>query len=317
MSRHTRRSVLTIAGVSLAAAAAPSTAMADDGNGDGWTVAETPVDGTLHDARFTATNPHVVGGGGIVIERTDAGWETVLRGGPAGNGNDLYGAATTDDGERLWFVGGSGAIGEYDVETGNLEDRSAPNDQTNNFNAVAVTGPAGDADVYVADDSGAIHYSFENGAAGTWEYVVPGSGSGIPAIEFYDDRAGHAIDTNGKVFATDDGTTWEAIGIEDADVTFYGLDSDAADDVTVSGGNGSVFTYDGSQWTVESLGDPDLRDVETAGGAGYAVGGGGAVFERDGDDWSRNDTPTGENLLAVATGSPDIAVGSSGTVIER
>lgn len=216
-----------------------------------------------------------MGGDGLVIERTDAGWETVLRGGPTGNGNDLYGAATTDDGKRPWFVGASGTIGASDVETGNLEDRSAPNDQTNNFNAVAVTGPAGDADVYVADGSGAIHYSFENGAEGTWDYVVPGSGSSLPAIEFHDARAAHAIDTNGTVFVIEDGTTWEAIGIEDADVTFYGFDSDDADDVTASGGNGSVLVYDGSQWTTESLGDADIRDVETAAGADYAVGGGG------------------------------------------
>ena len=57
--------------------------------------------------------------------------------------------------------------------SGNLVDRSAPDDVTNNFNDVTVTGPAGDADVYVADDSGAVHYSFANGEAGTWEYEVP------------------------------------------------------------------------------------------------------------------------------------------------
>lgn len=284
---------------------------------EGWTVAKTPVDSTLYDVASTSTNAHAVGDGGVVIERTDAGWETVLRGGPTGNGNDLYGAAVSDDGERLWVVGASGAIGEYDVVTGNLVDRSAPNDHTSNFNDVAVTGPAGDADVYVADDSGAIHYSFDNGKEGTWEYEVPGSGAGLPAIEFYGTRAGHVIDTNGRVFATDDGVTWEAIGIEDADVTFYGLDSDAADDVRVSGGNASVFTYDGSQWVPESLGDADLVDIETAGGDGYAVGSGGVVFERSGNEWARNDTPTGENLNAVVTDGTDLVVGAGGLVLER
>lgn len=315
MLGHTRRSILKVAGASLATATVPAagTVAADNG----WTIAETPVDSTLHGLAYTATNAHAAGGGGVLVERTDAGWETVLRGGPTGNGNDLFGAGVTDDGERLWVVGASGAIGEYDLVTGNLVDRSAPNDHTSNFNDVAVTGPAGDADVYVADDSGAIHYSFENGEEGTWEYEVPGSGSGLPAIEFHDTRAGHAIDTNGKVFATDDGVTWEAIGIEDADVTFYGLDSDPADNVRVSGGNGSVFTYDGSQWVSESLGDADLADVETDDDEGYAVGGGGAVFELSDGTWEQNDTPTGENLNAVVSDETDLAVGASGLVLER
>ncbi|WP_049924003.1 sialidase family protein [Halopiger djelfimassiliensis] len=314
MTRFTRRSALKFAGASLAAATVPATVSAD---GNGWTIAETPIDSSLSDVAHTATNAHAVACGGLVIERTDAGWEVVLQGGPTGNGNDLLGADTTDDGERLWIVGASGAVGEYDVTTGNLIDRSAPNDYTANFNDVAVTGTAGDADVYVADDSGSIHYSFDNGAEGTWEYEAPGSGAGLPAIEFYDDRSGHAIDTNGRVFATDDGVTWNPIGIEDADVTFYGLDSDAADDVTVCGGNASIFEYDGSQWTPESLGDADLFDVETESGHGYAVGSGGAIFELDSGEWTVIDTPTGENLQAVARGSTDIAVGAGGEVLEK
>ncbi len=331
MTRLTRRSTLQFAGASLVAATVPATASASE---DGWTAVETPIDSTLHDVAYTATNAHAVAEGGTVLERTDAGWEVVLQGGPTGNGNDLYGVDVTDDGERLWIVGASGAIGEYDVTTGNLVDRSAPNDYTANFNDIAVTGPAGDADVYVADDSGSIHYSFQNGEEGTWEYVVPGSGSGLKAIEFFGDRAGHAIDTNGRVYATDDtveetstssqpsstaddGVTWNPIGIEDADSTFYGLDSDAADDVTVSGGNASIFEYDGSQWVPESLGDADLFDVETGGDEGYTVGSGGVIFELDGGEWTLNQTPVGENLTALADGPTAIAVGSSGTVLER
>jgi len=247
MADHTRRSVLKLAGASLAAAAVPAAAYASEESG--WSVAETPVDSTLHDVAHTATVPHAVGNGGLVLERTATGWRLVLDGGPTGNGNDLYGGAATDDGKRLWFVGASGAIGEYDVETGDLEDRSAPNDHTSNFNDVAVTGPAGDADVYVADDSGAIHYSFANGEEGTWEYAVPGSGDTLNAIDFHGPREGHVVAEGGKVFATDDGTTWERIGLEDADASFYGLDADAFDDVTVSGGNGTVQSYDGAQWT--------------------------------------------------------------------
>lgn len=316
MSRYTRRTVITVTGASLAgtAALASGTAAAQ---GHGWTVAETPVERSLHDVAHTAANAHAVGGGGVVLERTEAGWRSAADGGPSGDGNDLYGAATTEDGQRLWVAGGSGAVGEYDVVTDEFVDRSAPNGATGNFDDVAVTGESGDANVYVADDSGTVHYSFENGREGTWETVTPGSGAGLQAIEFNSRCSGHVIDSNGKVFETTDGATWERIGVEDADVSFYGLDSDARDDVRVSGGSASVLTYDGSQWTTERLGDADLQDVETEGGEGYAVGGGGTVYELSAGDWQRTDTPTGENLNAVATGTPDFAVGAGGVVIER
>ena len=319
MSRHTRRSVVTLAGASIAAAAVPAVASADETASPDWTAAETPVDGTLHDVRYTATNPHAVGAGGVLIERTAAGWETVFRGGPTGNGNGLYGAAVTDDGERLWFVGNSGAVGEYDVTTGNLIDRSKPTGASNQFNSVAVTGPAGDADVYVVDDSGLVYYSFENGEEGTWNYLTPGSGSGIPAVEFYGARAGTLIDTNGKVFGTDDGTTWETFGIEDADTTFAGLDADAPDDVTVVGGGGSLYAYDGVEWRPDRIAEAGLKDVITSDAGGVAVGGSGTVVQREDGVWSVADTPSGQNLRAVAAfdGDRDYAVGASGTVLER
>jgi hypothetical protein len=78
-----------------------------------------------------------------------------------------------------------------------------------------------------------------------------------------------------------------------------------------------VFTYDGSQWTPESLGDTDLVDVETTAGDGYAVGGGGVIFQLVSGEWVENDTPTGENLNGVATGAVDLAVGAGGLVLER
>lgn len=307
----TRRTVLEASGAAIAAAVVPATATAAESD---WTVAETPVDSTLHDVAHTTAGAYAVGDGGVVVERTSDGWRKSLDGGPTGNGNDLYGAAVTDGRERLWFVGASGAIGEYDVATGTLENYSAPNDVTNNFNDAAAVGPAGEANVYVAGDSGKIYSSFDNGE--TFDETTPGSGASVQAVEFYDDRTGNAIDTNGRVFETTDGVTWEPIGIEDAGVNFYGLHSDASDDVWVSGGNGSLFYWNGGEWTPTSVGDAGLRDV-VVNGDGYAVGGGGAVFYYDGSVWHRQETPTGENLQAVVEGDVDVAVGAGGTVIER
>jgi len=311
----TRRTVLKTTGAALAAAAVPTAAASEDG----WTSVESPTGNTLWDVEYTTEGAYAVGGGGVVLERTTEGWRKALDGGPTGNGNSLYGADVTDDGERLWFVGSSGAIGEYDVTTGNLEDHSAPMDVTNNFNDVSVTGEAGEANVYVAGDSGKMYFSFENGEGGSWDYVTPGSGSNINAVDFYDDRKGHIVDGNTTVFSTEDGSTWDKLGIEDADYNFYGVDSDGADDVWVSGGGGSVYHWDGTEWTRADTGDASLRDVEVTDGDsdGDTVGGGGALYAYDGEAWNAEETPTGQNLKAVVRGDTDTAVGAGGTIIER
>jgi hypothetical protein len=326
-SGYTRRTVLKLTAGTVAATAAGTATTggalaAETATGtttSDWVAVESPTGNGLYDVEYTANGAYAVGGGGVVLERTGTGWRKVLDGGPTGNGNSLYGSDVTDDGKRLWFVGSSGAIGEYDAETGTLQDHSAPMDVTNNFNDVAMTGAAGEANVYVAGDSGKIYYSFENGEEGTWDYVTPGSGSNINAIDFHADRSGHAVDGNQTVFATDDGRTWDKLGIENANHNFYGVDSDAPDDVWVSGGGGTVYHWDGAEWVRTDLGDADLRDVEVtdADDDGLTVGGGGAVFDKSGNDWHQDATPTGANLKAVARGSPDIAVGASGTILER
>ncbi|GGN92913.1 MULTISPECIES: WD40/YVTN/BNR-like repeat-containing protein [Haloarcula] len=314
----TRRGVLKGIGASVAAAMGTAALSGSAAASSPWESVESPTGNTLYDVEYTDAGAYAVAGGGIVLERTELGWQKILDGGPTGNGNSLYGADVTDDGERLWFVGSSGAIGEYDVESGVLTDHSAPMDVTNNFNDVSVTGQAGEANVYVAGDSGKMYYSFENGASETWEYVTPGSGSAINAVDFFEDRKGHIVDGNKSVFRTQDGSTWNKIGLADANVNFYGVDSDGFDDVWVSGGGGMLFHWDGVEWTPHDTGDAGLRDIEVTDGDGdgYTVGGGGKVYELD-SEWTQNQTPTGQNLKAVVRGSVDIAVGAGGTIIER
>jgi photosystem II stability/assembly factor-like uncharacterized protein len=311
----TRRNVLRATVGAVAAGGLLSTGVSAS---EEWTVAETPIDGNLYDVAHTAAGVFAVGAAGDVIARTDGGWKQVVDGGPSGNGNPLYGAGVTDDGERLWLVGGSGAIGEYDVTTGSLNDYSAPNDVTNNFNGVSVTGTAGEANIYVAGDSGKIYRSFENGTTGSWSQVTPGSGAAINAIDFHANRQGHAVDGNKTVFETDDGGSYEKIGLADANVNFYAVDSDAETDVWVAGGGGMVFNYDGARWTPTDLGDASLRDIEVSDDdTGYTVGSSGKIFALTDGRWTQEATPTGANLKAVSQGTTDVAVGASGVVVEK
>lgn len=76
--------------------------------------AESGVDVTLTGVVDTSTGFFACGHEGIILNRTaPRTWEKVLDGGPTGNGNSLYTCSTTDDGERLWFAGSSGAIGMF------------------------------------------------------------------------------------------------------------------------------------------------------------------------------------------------------------
>jgi hypothetical protein len=179
---------------------------------------------------------------------------------------------------------------------------------------VAVTGEADDANVYVADASGIVSYSFENGESGEWNSVQVGQGYALAGIDFHGAKSGHIVNTNGNAFATDDGTAWDKIGVADSNGSFYGVDSDGPNDVWVAADGGVVFRYDGAS-TKTSLGDPSLRDIEVDGGLGYTVGESGRVFEYSGSAWNEETTETGQNLRAVATGDPAVAVGDSSTVI--
>ncbi|WP_435067362.1 WD40/YVTN/BNR-like repeat-containing protein [Haloplanus sp. C73] len=314
MRDTTRRTFLWSTATTAALASVPTLGAADSV----WLNAEAPVEVTLHDVATTTGDAYTVGNGGFILERGEDLWGIAASGGPTGNGNDLYAADVTDDGERLWVVGASGAIGEYDVESRSLVDHSAPNDVTNNFNDVAVTGEAGEANVYVAGDSGSIYYSFENGASETWDSVTPGSGSNLNAIDFYGPRSGYVVDGNTTVFTTTDGSTWEAVGIEDANNDFYGVDADGADEVTIVGGNGTVYRRADAAWVRSDTGDTSLQDVEVTGESGVAVGGGGAVFRRDAEGWTQEATPTGSNLTAVVDSEGlEVAVGAGGTILER
>lgn len=237
----------------------------------------------------------------------------MTKNGPRGNGSDLYGIDATSDGQRLWFVGGSGAIGEYDVKQGEIRDHSQPNDASNNFTDVAASSEFCST-VFVCGDSSSIYYSFEDGNDGTWSSVTPGSGAAIQAIDLYGGRTGHAVDDNQSVFHTTDGSSWTKIGIESADGTFFDVDSESASDVTVSASGGAIYTYDGSQWSRTKAQTVDLNAVHLDGRAGLTVGASGTVLRHSGAGWTQEPADTGGNLEGVSEvgEDPETAVGAGG-----
>ncbi|TQR22527.1 hypothetical protein C9J85_17530 [Haloferax sp. wsp5] len=154
------------------------------------------------------------------------------------NGNSLYGADVTDDGTALWFAGASGAIGESSG-VGRASQPTAVRGRSTT-STTSRTGGAGDGRLRRRRVRRV--YAVRERRGETWDYTTPGSGSAINAVDFHGVRSGHIVDGNKSVFVTDDGSTWDKIGLADANVDFDGVDSDGPDDVWVSGGGGMVST---------------------------------------------------------------------------
>lgn len=331
-----RRSFLRGASFALGMPATGSLAsrMAEMGDRS-WTSVSSPTSETLHAVARTVAGPFAAGSNGVVVGRTDAGWEAVRRNGPGGDGNNLQSLAATGDGERLWMAGASGALGEYDVAGDELTDRTAPDGVTNTLTAVAVTGEAGEATVFLGDAAGTVHVSRENGRAGSWTHLTPGDGSAIRDVACYGPNAAVLVDADATVFATTDGDHWRRIGVDDAEGDLYAVDATRAGDVAAVGAG--VYLREGGDWRSPDLTAAACSDVAVCScGCVHAVGasgtvlhrpgrgmrtgggshGGGGGTETDGGRWKRS-SPTGQNLHGVVTGRPHVAVGASGTVLER
>ncbi|WP_247728488.1 hypothetical protein [Halovivax limisalsi] len=325
MTAQTRRDVLRLATATTAAGTLPIGFAAGQSNGTDWTVAESPTSKALNDAVGTPSGPFAAGADGNVVARCDDGWHFVVRYGPQARSRRLTGIDVTDDGAAVWFVGGSGVIGEYNIETRTLTNYSAPMGMTSTWEDCAVRGTAGENErVYFVNGSGELLVGTrqDSGAMQYEDVIKPGGGSTIPGIDFHARTAGHVCSTSQFVGeTTDGGASWEQVGIDFAGGAFYDIASQGLRDANVAGGAGIVYRYDGFRWTPHVIDDGRraIRAVDRAGDAGLAAGDGGAVYERrSAGQWDQFQTPVESTLRGAAKGdSYDVAVGDGGTIVER
>jgi hypothetical protein len=298
---------------------------ASDRDAAAWTTVEVPTDKSLYGVVRTARGALAVGEEGLVLLRGDDGWTVVVADGPAAEYNPLTDVAVSADRERVWFCGGSGALGCYDVVDSRKYDFSAHEEKTSTWEAIAITGERGDERLRVANGSGEV-LAASVGAqlCPTVESLTePGCGSTITSLAF-DGGTCFAVDTSGAV-TEETGDGWTEIGIDDAEVNFSAVCAAGAD-VYVAGDDGLVYRYDRPcrNWTPTRIAPNALCDVARDGDRLVAVGNGGTVRERrPGQGWTEASGPTGSErptetiLNGVALVEVDTAVGAEGTVIER
>ncbi|WP_254763298.1 WD40/YVTN/BNR-like repeat-containing protein [Natrinema marinum] len=316
---HSRRRFLSTIG-----AAAGSLALAGCGGPDSqWIAADVPTDAALYDVVPTAEGTYAVGEDGVVLAREGGDWTVALEHGLSGAGDGLRTAAVTSNGRALWTAGDSGALGLYDVVADRAVDFSAPLEKTTSWTAIAAAGLAGDERITAINSSGELLRGRRDGADVSWGDVSePGSGSSVTDIALTSLAYGYIVDTDGGVFESrDGGVTWTRIGIDGAGVDFAAVAAIDSGHVTVAGGNGAVYGYNGVDWSRTTLGEQPIaalaRDRDTA----LAVSASGVIYERSFDGWEPLvRLRPGNDLHAVALGtarSPQLVVGESGTVFER
>lgn len=327
MTDYTRRNFTRLAAASTATAGGLLTlgSPVAGQSTDDWTVAESPTEKTLNSAAETLEGPFAVGAGGDVLARRQSGWQKVVEYGPQARSRRLTGADVTDDGRAIWFVGGSGVIGEYRVDTETLTNYSAPKGKTSTWEDCAVVGAAGENErLYFVNGSGELLVGVrqDSGAVKYQDVIKPGGGSTIPGIDFHARKDGHVCSTSQLVSeTTDGGKNWQRIGIDFSGEGFFDIASAGAKDVNVAAGNGIVYRYDGFRWTPHVIdGERQaIRGIDRDSENGLAAGDGGKVYERQSaGQWKRFQTSAKAQLQGVARGKThDVAVGAGGTIVER
>ena len=320
--KSTRRRFLELAGAGVAAASPVGvSSVGSAATENGWSTVESGTGKTLYDAVSTLEEPYAVGSGGDVLARRAEGWEQVLDAGPTTESNTLRGIDVTDDGRNVWFAGSSGAVGKYDTATGEMSDYSAPNSKSSTWESILIGGAAGSETIYLANGSGEVLVGQNSAGKVTWgDALEPGGGSSIKGGDLIDPTTSYFSDTNAKVYeSTNDGESYDTIGIEGGSIGLYGVGAADRDDISVAGGDGSVFRYNGAVWTKLAVGGSGLNALERAGTSGLTVGGSGTIYRRTWTGWEEEETPAGNALQGVTFGTsgPDVAVGSSGTILER
>lgn len=326
MPKHTRRNFIRIgATTALLGAATLSSASAEQVTDHSWTEAESPTSKKLNDGTNTAQGPFICGAEGNVLARHENGWELVVEYGPQARSRSLTGIDSTDDGKAVWFVGESGVIGEYRVETQTLTNYSAPNGKTSTWEDCAVQGNAGENErLYFVNGSGELLVGVrqDSGAVQYKEVIKPGGGSTIPQVDFYNRKSGHVCSTSQFVGeSVDGGESWEQIGIDFSGTAFYDLASRNGMDVNVAAGSGIIYRYDGFRWTPHVVDDGRraIRAVDRDGEAGLAAGDGGTIYERQSaGQWRQFVTDIDTALDGAVWGDTyDVVVGNGGTILER
>lgn len=297
-----------------------------------WASVSSPTGNTIYSVEHTAHGLTACGYGGEIHHRRKGKWKTEIKRGPSKNSKTLTAAATTDDGERFWVVGNSGAVGEYHLSYKNIYDHSNPLGISSEFTSVSVAGDVGNEHVYIGTSSGQVIIG-ERNADGEfdWSRTDTGSGYTVTTVDFsLSSDDGFVATNNGGVYRTQDGgQTWARLGVEEAQNGYTAMLVEPGDPVQVyvGGGGGRIWRLDCdcNVWTPTEADTKRVYALEANSQQERYLGAGGSgrsyELAEDGAGWYVTETPTGNTLYGAASADDesgiDVLVGGSGTILER
>lgn len=284
-----------------------------------WSAVDVPASVSFHDVTDTANGPVAVGDTGTIIGRAAGGsWGVLVPDGPSATGEALSAVAATADGERIWFAGANGALGSFEVRAGRRRDHSEPDGVTTALSSLAVSGPRGSEKLLVADDDGAVYTAEASGSSLDWgrEYR-PAGDTALTDVAATPDGVGYAVDSNADVWKTTAEVGWTAVGVDDAQNSFYAVAA-GPNAVLAGGGNGRLYrSTDGAgSWTPFSLGSFAVKTVDVAAERAVAAGTNGTLVTRV-RDWANDGWKGSKTVNGVLLGDVDVAVCNDGVVLER
>ncbi|KTG07648.1 hypothetical protein AUR64_02825 [Haloprofundus marisrubri] len=311
----TRRAALATGATALVAAAG---CLGGTRLSHGWNEVNAPTDAALYDVVMTLDGPIAVGEGGVVLGRRGSDWQAITENGPGDASNGLVAADVTDDGNAVWFVGDSGAIGRLNVVSGRVTDYSAPNGKTSSWEGLAVDGRAGRESVFAVNGSGELLPGTYGGGTVSWGQVSkPSGGESVAAIDVHR-GTGYIADTGGGVYRTAR-NGWQTVGIRGAGVSLTDLSVVDKTLVNVTTEEGDIYVYNGHNWLLVTTADSALHAIDRRSGRGLAAGVGGTVLSLESNQWQSQESPTSNTLHGCALGTAsysDVAVGANGVVLE-
>lgn len=282
-----------------------------------WGSVDAPVSGTLNAVAQTTRGPHVVGAGGTLLVRESGEWHVGFDDGPAARDRELLALAATDDGERVWFSGNSGALGCYDVVEGTKHDYSNPEGTSASLDALAVAGERGSEKLLVGG-GGTIYPGYVDGCRPTWDDPVDvGDDGTVAALAADTDGYGYASTTKADVYRTTADSGWNRVGVPNTTEALPALHVTSTH-LWSAGVSGRLYRYDrsGGSWTTFDAADGAVRSFGGSGDDLYVVGDDGTVSLRVGEkEWRTATVPTNADLFG-AIAAPRVVVGASGTILE-
>ena len=286
-----------------------------------WQRARSPKQGRLTGVESNGDAVFASGNRGLLIERQSRGnWTAAIDEGPQGNGRNLNDISITDDGERVWYCGDSGALGYYDRGAEKVVSHYAPGDYTSGFVTVEVSGRAGSEHVFFANNSGSTFQVRADGETAELVHnTTPSNASRSTEVVEY--RGEHYMSTvGGDVFSTEGSGSWQQLSIAEEPIVALATADTGVAAITESGTlYRDVSSTDGAEPRKIELDVRGMEELTVRGKTFVAVGRDGRIAQLDASGGATYPDPApGVSFYGADVLEDDtiVVAGSSGTILE-